>query len=192
MYRQDVTRVIRWTVAVMAAVEVTLIAVGVLVFMAVQGCAAPTPEPEVVTAPPPVTIQEEKPKEPEVVPVVDAGNPEVDDGVFEITQTGYVGVVALFDYNRSTLTAQSRQHLNEIAGALTDSFTVIGHCDERGTEEYNLALGEARARAVVTYLGALGVRGMRVVSKGELEPLCRDGTEYCHSKNRRVELQGGE
>lgn len=192
MYRQDVTRVIRWTVAVMAAVEVTIIAVGVLVFMAVQGCAAPTPEPEVVTAPPPVTIQAEKPKEPEVVPVVDAGNPEVDDGVFEMKLTGYVGVVALFDYDQSALTAQSRQHLNEIAGALTDSFTVIGHCDDRGTEEYNLALGEARARAVVTYLGALGVRGMRVVSKGELEPLCRDGTEYCHAKNRRVEIQGGE
>jgi peptidoglycan-associated lipoprotein len=99
--------------------------------------------------------------------------------------------VALFEYNRAELTPESRGNLDELADALmpVGGFTAVGHCDERGTEEYNLALGELRATAVRDYLERLGVNGIAVVSKGELKPVCRDDTEYCHSKNRRVELE---
>jgi peptidoglycan-associated lipoprotein len=65
--------------------------------------------------------------------------------------------------------------------------SVEGHCDERGTAEYNLALGERRANAVRTYLTSLGVGGdrMTVVSKGKEQPFCNDKNEACYQQNRR-------
>jgi peptidoglycan-associated lipoprotein len=65
--------------------------------------------------------------------------------------------------------------------------SVEGHCDSRGTNEYNLALGERRANAVKEYLVSLGVAGDRLlsVSKGEETPVCSDENEACWSQNRR-------
>jgi peptidoglycan-associated lipoprotein len=64
---------------------------------------------------------------------------------------------------------------------------IEGHCDERGTDEYNLALGDRRARSAMNYLVANGVKSDRVtiVSFGEQKPLCTDKNEACYSKNRR-------
>jgi peptidoglycan-associated lipoprotein len=64
---------------------------------------------------------------------------------------------------------------------------VEGHCDNRGTPEYNLALGEQRAAAVRDYLVSLGLPAERVtiVSKGEEQPFCTDEAESCFSQNRR-------
>jgi peptidoglycan-associated lipoprotein len=64
---------------------------------------------------------------------------------------------------------------------------VEGHCDERGTAEYNLALGERRANAVKAYLVELGVPGDRitVVSKGKESPFCTESNEACWQQNRR-------
>ncbi len=63
-----------------------------------------------------------------------------------------------------------------------------GHCDERGTVEYNLALGERRARAAHDYLVSLGVPASRLktVSYGKEAPLCRDSNEDCWARNRRA------
>jgi peptidoglycan-associated lipoprotein len=65
--------------------------------------------------------------------------------------------------------------------------SVEGHCDERGTAEYNLALGERRASAVRSYLTSLGVGADRVtvVSKGKEQPVCSERAEACYSQNRR-------
>ena len=65
--------------------------------------------------------------------------------------------------------------------------TVEGHCDDRGTGEYNLALGERRANAVKEYLGSLGVTPDRIlaVSKGEESPVCSEADEHCWQRNRR-------
>ena len=65
--------------------------------------------------------------------------------------------------------------------------TVEGHCDERGTAEYNLALGERRASAVKEYLVSLGISPERVavVSKGKESPFCTDSNESCWQQNRR-------
>ena len=65
--------------------------------------------------------------------------------------------------------------------------TVEGHCDDRGTGEYNLALGERRANAVKEYLGSLGVTPDRIlaVSKGEESPVCSEADENCWQRNRR-------
>ncbi len=65
--------------------------------------------------------------------------------------------------------------------------TVEGHCDSRGTSEYNLALGERRSTAVKNYLASLGIGAERVqtVSKGKEQPVCSEEAESCWSQNRR-------
>ena len=65
---------------------------------------------------------------------------------------------------------------------------IEGHCDERGTNEYNLALGERRAKATMNYLVSQGVQANRItiISYGEERPACNEKTESCWSKNRRA------
>ena len=67
---------------------------------------------------------------------------------------------------------------------------IQGHCDERGTNEYNLALGNRRADAALAYLKTLGVAGdrMSTISFGKEKPLCTESNEACWSKNRRDEF----
>ncbi len=64
---------------------------------------------------------------------------------------------------------------------------VEGNCDERGTSEYNLALGDRRANAAKSYLVSLGIpsRRIKTISYGKEKPLCTESTEECWSKNRR-------
>ena len=98
-----------------------------------------------------------------------------------------------FEFNRSQLTVDSREKLQAIADCIqakTGVITIEGHCDERGTEEYNLSLGEERARSVRKYLISLGVSRSRlqIVSKGELEPIDNDSTEDAWSRNRRAQF----
>jgi len=70
------------------------------------------------------------------------------------------------------------------------ALTVEGHCDERGTSEYNLALGERRASAVKSYLSSLGVGAerMRTLSYGSERPVCTEHEESCWSRNRRAHM----
>jgi len=69
---------------------------------------------------------------------------------------------------------------------------IEGHCDERGTPEYNLALGERRAKAAMGYLTALGIQANRIsiVSYGDQRPVCTERGEACWAKNRRVHFLG--
>ena len=101
-----------------------------------------------------------------------------------------------FDYDRAEIRADARPALSRNAEALRasgDSITIEGHCDERGDEEYNLALGERRATAVKRYLENLGVRGrqLRTVSFGESKPAVIGRSEAAWSKNRRAEFRTG-
>ena len=65
---------------------------------------------------------------------------------------------------------------------------IEGHCDERGTNEYNLALGERRAKSTMNYLVSQGVQANRItiISYGEERPQCTEHTESCWAKNRRA------
>lgn len=98
---------------------------------------------------------------------------------------------AFFDYNQNILREDARQALQHDAQWLAKwPQTVIridGHCDERGTAEYNLALGERRAQVVREYLTGLGVRADRIQTRsmGREAPFCRDSGESCWSQNRR-------
>jgi peptidoglycan-associated lipoprotein len=90
---------------------------------------------------------------------------------------------AFFDYDQTAL-ERDAQWLNKWK---TTRIIVQGQADERGTAEYNLALGDERAKAVKSYLASLGIPDTRisVVSLGKESPVCRDETESCWSQNRR-------
>ena len=97
-----------------------------------------------------------------------------------------------FDYDKFALSADSRSALENNARQLRDasSFDIVieGHCDERGTNAYNLALGEKRAKAAKDYLVSLGVSPRRVttVSYGEERPFEKGNNERAWAKNRRA------
>ena len=69
-------------------------------------------------------------------------------------------------------------------------FTIEGHCDDRGSQEYNLALGDRRANSVKEFLVSQGVpeANMKVISYGEERPVCREEAEDCYQHNRRAEF----
>lgn len=97
-----------------------------------------------------------------------------------------------FDYDKADIKPDQMSVLQGNASWLKSNpnvrFTIEGHCDERGSEEYNLALGDRRANAVKEYLVAQGVSANRImtVSYGEERPVCREETEECFAKNRRA------
>src|SRR6202790_2405608 len=105
---------------------------------------------------------------------------------------------AYFDYNKHTLRPDAEtalrsdaQTLSEIVRQYPDfKLTVEGHCDERGSEEYNIALGDARAKQTQEYLSAMGLPGdqLRTISYGKEHPVCNDHDEDCWQKNRRAHL----
>jgi peptidoglycan-associated lipoprotein len=97
-----------------------------------------------------------------------------------------------FDFDRSEIRTSEIAALEANGDWLKEHREIViiieGHCDERGTEAYNLALGERRARAVRDYLMTKGVAAdrMTTVSYGEDRPVCREQTEECWQKNRRA------
>jgi peptidoglycan-associated lipoprotein len=153
-------------------VTTALFAVLMLGLMACQQTTTAVVEPE-----PEPEFRTEDPVEPEVVPVP--------------MELGTV----YFDFDRSEIRADARTVLRKNAESLRASGTnvmVEGHCDERGDEEYNLALGERRANAVKKYLVNLGVDGsqLRTISYGESKPAAVGSTEEAWQWNRRAEFQG--
>jgi peptidoglycan-associated lipoprotein len=102
-----------------------------------------------------------------------------------------VGDTVHFDYDRYNVTDEDRGTLQKQAAWLAKypqvRVTVEGHCDERGTREYNLALGARRANAVKEYLVSLGVSAGRLetISYGKERPMCTDSSESCYAQNRR-------
>ena len=96
-----------------------------------------------------------------------------------------------FDYDASEIRSDARSALQQNAAWMrrwtSTRIRVGGHCDERGTNEYNLSLGEERAAAVREYLIGLGIDGNRIatVSRGEEAPFCNESSESCWSQNRR-------
>ncbi|MBS0273521.1 MAG: peptidoglycan-associated lipoprotein Pal [Proteobacteria bacterium] len=102
-----------------------------------------------------------------------------------------VGDTVHFDYDAYNITSEDRSVLQRQAAWLAKypsiRVTVEGHCDERGTREYNLALGARRANSVKEYLVSLGVSAGRVetISYGKERPICTQSDESCWAQNRR-------
>jgi len=107
------------------------------------------------------------------------------------TSQGLLGDV-FFDYDQFDLRQDARDRLAQNAKFLTSHpefvLTIEGHADERGTNDYNLALGDKRANAAREYLSTLGVAAarLRTVSYGEERPFCGESNEGCWSQNRRA------
>jgi peptidoglycan-associated lipoprotein len=145
----------------------------------------PTPPPAVPAAPPPAPA----PAAPEP-PMVDEYERLRQLGSDEIEKMGLLGDIH-FDLDRAELREGDRQILARNAETLKKfdflRISVEGHCDERGSVEYNLALGERRAKAAYDYLASLGVAAdrMKTVSYGKEVPLCQESTEECWARNRR-------
>ena len=105
---------------------------------------------------------------------------------------------AYFDYDKKTLRPDAEAALKGDVGTLAEiikqypdfKLTVEGHCDERGSDEYNLALGEARAKKSAEYMASLGLPSgqLKVTSYGRQKPVCSEQTEACWQKNRRAHL----
>jgi len=98
---------------------------------------------------------------------------------------------AYFDYDSAEIRADARQALQSTADFLKNyphaRVTIEGHCDERGSTEYNLALGDRRANAVKQYLVSLGIPADRLTSTswGKEKPFCMQSSEACWQQNRR-------
>jgi peptidoglycan-associated lipoprotein len=96
-----------------------------------------------------------------------------------------------FDYNEATIQPQDNEVLKANADWLSahgnTRVQIEGHCDDRGSEEYNIALGAKRAQAAKDYLTTLGISGdrMSTISYGKELPLCTDETDDCWAQNRR-------
>jgi peptidoglycan-associated lipoprotein len=102
---------------------------------------------------------------------------------------------ALFDYDKSSIRADAKDALSRDADFLRVHpelrFTIVGHCDERGGEEYNLALGDRRADSARDYLVSLGISADRIQtsSVGKERPFCTNENESCYQQNRRGHFQ---
>ena len=124
----------------------------------------------------------------------------------EATTTGVVSTndsqissffdITYFDFDSAELSADTRKVLNQVVDKFFTNpsrrVVISGHADERGTREYNLALGHLRASAVADYMVANGIDGSRIkkVSFGKEKPLLKGSNEEAWSKNRRVEING--
>jgi peptidoglycan-associated lipoprotein len=160
-----------------------LICAGMVACKSKEPAPEPTPEPVQEPTPPPV----------EVAPVLDPmdySNPEN----FTNDASLLSRRVIYFDYDESSIKAEYREILAAHAQFLSHnsnfSATLEGHADERGTREYNLALGERRGNGVMSVLGAGGGASsqLSVVSYGEERPIANCTDESCWSRNRRVEI----
>jgi peptidoglycan-associated lipoprotein len=104
---------------------------------------------------------------------------------------------AYFDYDKSNIRPDAEQALNADGSFFKDhagvKFTIEGHCDERGSEEYNLGLGDRRATAAKNFLANLGVSADRIstISYGKTRPVCTESNEECWQKNRHAHFRYG-
>jgi peptidoglycan-associated lipoprotein len=163
-------------------------------FVHLAGCSSTTDKPEVPptasTSPP-----AENKKPPPTAPDSSTSSSSLDAlkrGDSTATPASSPLKDVYFDFDSSNLRADARDTLKANWEWLKSNSTVPiqieGHCDERGTTEYNLALGSKRAQSVKDYLVTLGVSGDRLstISYGEEVPVCTEHSEECWQKNRRA------
>jgi peptidoglycan-associated lipoprotein len=144
----------------------------------------PAPPPVAPATPPPA------PPAPELAAQADEYERLRQMSADEIDRLGLLTDIH-FEYDKFDLREGDRQLLSKNAETLKRfdfiKITIEGHCDERGSVEYNLALGERRAKAAFDYLVSLGVAAnrMKSVSYGKEVPLCQESNEDCWARNRR-------
>ena len=147
---------------------------------------APAPAP-VVPPPPPTVAPAPAPAPPPAPAPAPAPGPAP---AREYTANAALADVH-FDFDKAVIRSGDVKILDASAGWLKANpeqlLLIEGHCDERGTNEYNLALGERRAKAAMSYLVSRGVQASRItlISYGKERPLCTEKAERCWARNRR-------
>ena len=162
---------------------------GVLVCIVVSACAKqPPPGP---TAPPPSRSGSGF-EEGDISGLSDDPGGRVASNLRDGPQSGGVLQDLYFDYDAYDLSPTEQATLQANANWLQSNpqakIEIEGHCDDRGTVEYNLALGAKRSQSVRDYLTSLGIQSERLatISYGEELPLCHEKAEQCWKQNRRV------
>lgn len=163
---------------------------GAIVALA-AGCKKKPPTTTPEAAPPPPAVEAPTPAPtPAPPPPTTRGEDVMSEDLQTLNSKGYLKD-SFFDFDKADLRDDARTALASDAQWLKQygsiKVLVEGHCDERGTEEYNLSLGQKRASAVKEYLVSLGIDGSRVntVSYGKARPFCTDHDENCWQQNRR-------
>jgi len=186
--------------------QLLMLTMGASLVAITSGChkkvaaAPPPPPPPVVASNPPAPapapreraarVAEER--EPAPAPVVAARTSKALEDYLNKLLDAY------FDYDKADLRTDARTALNNDSSELRSllkefpntKFVVEGNCDERGSAEYNLALGDRRAKAAQEFLVQIGVPSERLttISYGQERPICTDHNENCWQKNRRAHL----
>ena len=151
----------------------------------------PTPQPPPTAAPAPPTPPPPPPPPPAPAPAPRVPSDEENFARKSLDELSRELTDVYFDYNESAIREDGRTPLQRDADWLkrwtSTQITIEGHCDARGSAQYNLGLGSRRATAVKDYLVSLGVPSSRVtvVSKGKEEPVCTEEAEPCWQQNRR-------
>jgi peptidoglycan-associated lipoprotein len=153
-----------------------------------------TPPPaEVEVEPPPTDVRET----PKPAPVADQTEKKPPESITQLQDRlesqGLLGDV-FYDFDKYDLRPEARERLAKNAEFLNSTegrdlqLTIEGHCDERGTNEYNIALGQNRSDSALDYIISLGVdrSRFRTISYGEERPFCTESTDACWQKNRRA------
>jgi peptidoglycan-associated lipoprotein len=175
-----------------------VLAAGLVLVVTLSACAKKAPAPAPPPPPPPPTAPAPPPPPPPPPPPAPAPAPAplTEDELFARKSLDQLNAEkplddVFFAYDSFDLSDTARTSLSKNAQWLkrwpTTKIMIEGHCDNRGTPEYNLGLGEKRATAVRNYVTSLGIAMDRItiVSKGEEAPFCREDTEACWSQNRR-------
>jgi peptidoglycan-associated lipoprotein len=183
----------------MTRVRLTLSIVALTTALAVAGCAKKVPPPLPAPPPPPAAAAPAPPPPPPPPPPpapAPAPATLTEEQIFaqksvaQLNSERPLGDV-FFDLDESTIREDGRPILQKNADFLkrwtSTQITLEGHCDSRGSSEYNLALGNRRAAAVRDYLANLGVPSnrMTLISKGKEQPFCSEESESCWQQNRR-------
>jgi peptidoglycan-associated lipoprotein len=176
-------------------------AVGLLLTRAATKAPPAMPEPAPAAPPEPIQSRQEPAPAPEpvVAMVTPPVEPEKGTPAERVSQQEFAGVEELkairFDFDKAVIRADAADALVGYAAWLKDhddtAVLIEGHCDERGTSEYNVALGDRRAKAVRDYLSLYGVapERMSTISYGKERPVCAAASDACRDENRRAEFR---
>jgi peptidoglycan-associated lipoprotein len=164
--------------------QFVLLSLPLLTVLVLSGCAKKKEIAEAAPPPPPPTTSDTTPPPATPPPSGDTEQPNktVQDQLADV----------FFDYDSAELSSSAQSTLDANGKVLNDnagtSVTIEGHCDERGTVEYNLALGDRRAQSTKDYLVRFGVPATRiaVISYGEERPFSTDHDEAAFAQNRRA------
>jgi len=186
----------------MTRVRAVLPIIVLAVVMGVSACAKKAPAPAPAPPPPPPAAAPSPPPPPPPPPRAAAAPPSAPGALSEEEVFARKSLEQLnaerpladvyFDLDQSDIRADARAAIQKNSDWLKRWTTVVlaieGHCDSRGSAEYNLGLGSRRAIAVKDYLVSLGIPAARVtiVSKGKEQPFCSQEEESCWQQNRRA------